>query len=170
VAVTAAQVRLRGGINDTTTSYRLWDLANDAALTTMISDLITQAVSYHTYRIGADYTQTADAGLVTVMDLITTYWVLAEAWEALKARKVVGTHFAVDSEEAAAYQQLIDVEWRGRYNELAADFIVTETTDPYSLGVFVVSTALDRTSSDVTSICDQNAEILAEANCWCVPA
>lgn len=162
MAVTAAQVRLRGGINDTTVSYRLWDLANDAALTTMITDLITEANAVLAIQIGADYT---DTSLASLMDLITKYWVLAEAWEALKARKVVGTHFAVDSEVADAYQELIDVEWRGRFNELAADYITDTATDVWSLGAFLTTTPLDRTSTDLDCVTDLNQDLLDRANC-----
>lgn len=162
MAVTATKVRLRGGINDTTTSYQLWDLANDAALTTLISDLITEAAGVLAIDIGSDYT---DPTLSAKMDLITLYWVLSEAWEALKARKVVGTHFAVDSEEAAAYQELIDVEWRGRFDALAAPYLDTGTTSNFSLGVFSVTDVLDRTSTDVDCVTDLNQALLDEALC-----
>lgn len=165
MAVTATQVRLRGGINGAE-DHLMWNLANSAALDTMITDLIAEAVAYHTYRIGDDYTQVADTNLTVLMNQLDIYWVLMEAFEALKAQKTAGVHAPYDSEETASYNLLIAQEWKQKYDALAADFVTTEATDSYSAGVFVVSTAVD--PDDVDCITDRNRDILDRANgAWC---
>lgn len=164
---TVDAVRQRLGINDEL-SHELFGLPDEAALDAMVEDELAVATAYLTSKAGTNYTQTADTNLQALMARAEIYFVGMQIAEPLKARKVFGTHAPYDSEESLSYQRLIDEEWQAKFEMLTGPYVSDDTGSPYSLGVFVVSESLDRTT-DVDCITDQYDDLLAEVNCWGLP-
>lgn len=162
---TPAQVRSLGGL-DGDAGSTLFRLSGEAELDALIEDELAVATAFLTSRAGTNYTQTTDTNLQALMARAEQYFVLAQLFERLKARRVVATHFPYLQEGSDRFQELVDTEWMAQFERLAGPYISEDTAgSPFSAGVFVIGTALDRTTSDC--ITDINQAILDEANGVC---
>ena len=85
-----------------------------------------------------------DAGVVSRLRLGGAYLVMEMVTAALKARKVYGTHYAFDSEEAESYHDPLDVEWRSLASRMIGDWIVIDTpTTTFARPVFGATAVID---------------------------
>lgn len=158
------EVRRLGGLDDSE-AFHLFRLSDEAALEAMIEDEITLAAAYLTSKAGTDYTQTSDTDKQAVFRRAEAYWVLMQLTEPLKARKVMGSQWALDSEDSLSYERLIDTEWQTKFEMLVGIYVPDDTpSSPFSLGAFAVTTPIDRVN-DVDCITDQNQRILDEVTC-----
>jgi hypothetical protein len=158
-----SEVRRVGGLDDQD-AYLLFRLPDEASLDALITDELAVAEAYLTHKAGTSYTQTADTNLQALMRRAEVYWVLMQLFEPLKARKVLGTHAPFDSEGSERYEALIDTEWGAKFEQLTGSIIADDTGSPFSLGVFLVSTPIDR-AVDVECPTVRNQAILDEVTC-----
>ena len=159
-------MRLLLGLNHEE-DYQLFRLPDEASLDVLITDELAVATAYLTSRAGDNYTQTSDTNLQALMTRAEAYWVGMQLFESLKARKVTGSHWALDSEDSSRYEALIDTEWAAKFEMLTGPYISSDTTaNPYSAGVFVTTTPVD--PDDVDCITDQYDRILERSSgAWC---
>lgn len=126
---TEAQVREVGGLSDrsATGDWNLFRYESDAELTVAITNAIAVASSWIQLRIDTGIYASADTNIQTVLSLAEAYLSLHFLVPALKARRVFGTHYALETQEAAAYAELIDVEWMALARELIDAWVIIDT-------------------------------------------
>lgn len=157
------EVRRLGGLDDEL-AYQLFRLPDEPALEALIEDEITLASAYLTSKAGTEYTQTADTDQQAIFRRAEAYFVLIQLVEPLKARKVFGAGWALDSEDSLSYERLIDQEWQGKFEMLVGQFISDDTpATPFSLGSFQTTEPFDRLT-DIDSVTTQNRRRLDEVN------
>lgn len=162
---TVGEVRRLGGLDDFE-AYNLFRLPDEAALDQLITDEITLASAFLTSKAGSDYTQTADTGKQAIFRRAEAYWVLMQLGEPLKARKIMGSQWALDSEEGLSYERLIDTEWQTKFEMLVGQWVADDTAGAFSLGVFLTTEPFDRLLDVENDVTERNADIIAEANGW----
>ncbi len=175
----ATSARLTLGIDDAR-AHELFRYADSTALDTAVTAAITRAEAWLLSVANSSYYDGTSPGpsSTTIDELFKG----AEEYAAghflfprLKIRRVTGRHAPFQQEGSDRFQELIDVEFLRLAEELVQPYLDTDLTGTeqvFSLGVFLTTTPLDRTSTDVTSVCDQNQAILDEANCvgsWPLP-
>lgn len=147
VKATSTLVRQLGGLNDSG-AYNLFRVADDAALNTFIDAQIAVASAWLSLTAPTYYAST-DASIDLVFKQAEAYITLQYLADALKARKVFGTHFPYDSEESSSYAQLIDVEWEARAETLLSRFVTLDTAaNPIAFPYFGTSSVIDYTNVD----------------------
>jgi hypothetical protein len=146
---TVEEVRRRGGLNEET-DHNLFRVADEAELDDMVAEDLALAEAWISERVSTEvYTGSATAS--TARDLI---FARAECLMALhfltlplKARKVEGTHWAVDQEGSERFAELIDVEYLNQAKILIEQYVTVDIdTDeaPFALPAFAVIPATDR--------------------------
>lgn len=159
------EVRRRGGLNSFD-DFRLFRVEDEAELDDMVAEDLALASAWLSDRVDAAY-YTGSATANTARDLL---FKRAECLLAmhfitlpLKARKVEGTHWAVDQEDASSFAELIDNEYLKAAELLIEPFVEITTDDtPFALPVMVVTTPVDR--STLTPVPCQLQDNLDEAN------
>ncbi len=159
VKATSTLVRQLGGLNDAS-AYLLFSVASDAALNTFIDEQIAVASAWLSLT-APTYYASADASIGLVFKQAEAYITLQYLADALKARKVYGTHAPFDSEDASSYAQMIDVEWETRAETLLSRFTTLDTAArPIALPVFSVGPVVNRyTDSTLESIEQELTEL-----------
>jgi len=120
---TEAKVREIGGLNNTdavTGDFKIFKFTTNAQLTTAIENAIAVASAFLQLRIISGYYATTDPNLQVVLAQAESYIALHYLLPAVKARKVEGIFYPVESEEAESYKELIDIEWM----ELAEELLI----------------------------------------------
>lgn len=123
---------MTGGIAEAD-AYLLFRLADDAALNTEVTRMLTRASAWLVGHLTdpADYTGAATAATNTdalfagAEEALTMHFLTMQ----LKARKVYGTHFPYDSEGSERFEELIDVEWFKQVEGFVSGFLNTQV-DP----------------------------------------
>ena len=115
-----AKVREIGGLNNTsaTGDWNIFRFDSNAELTTAIENAITVASAWIQLRILSGYYETTDANLQAVLAQAESYLALHFLLPAVKMRRVVGTHYPIETEGSDRYEELIDVEWMKLAEEL----------------------------------------------------
>jgi hypothetical protein len=150
---TVARVKSIGGLNEAL-DYNLYRFADVTELNTEITDAI--AVAKATIRsLNSSVYDAPDADQLVKITRGEAYYALYFAYPALKARKVTGTHWPVDSEGSERYAELIDSEW----------LALAQTALEGIIDVSPAGTAFARPTLSVTNAINRtnNPELLTQA-------
>lgn len=155
----AAQVKQDGAL-----TYNLFNLADDAALTTLVNAKIAVASAWLTRRVGSTIYATTDTGIQTILAQAESWLCLCYLVPIIKASKVYGTHYPIDTEESSSFDGLMDTDWRRLAIELLDEWAEIEPAGvSYSLPVFSTTQAVDRTDTTLESTDQQYQDNLAIA-------
>lgn len=127
---TPDKVKEIGGLNHAD-DYLSFQFSSVTELDTAIDNAITVASAWLRVRMTPGIYTTTDTDIQALLAQGESYLALHFLMPAVKARKVVGTHFAWESEEAESYAELIDVEWLALAQELLADWIIINTGESH---------------------------------------
>lgn len=143
---TSATVRKLGGLNDAD-AYLLFGLANDAALETFVNEMIAVASAW-LGQTSVHYSSATPA-IQAIHAQAEAYIALQYLADALKARKVYGTHWPLDMEDSASFANMIDIEWEARAETLLSRFTTLDTAArPIAFPTFSVGPIIDYTNID----------------------
>lgn len=132
-----------GGLGEAS-DYNLFRLADATALAARITAEIAIADAYIATVAPTAYASAA-ANTVTLLGRAGTYLVLQQLVETLKSRKVEGTHWALDQEESARFEALVDTEYEKQANRILNLFGANETNAPLVLPGLQISGEIDLT-------------------------
>lgn len=156
-------VRRLGGLNEAG-DYNLFRVGNDAELDRFIMETAEDVSSWLRARSLANYVST-DTDTRRQMRRGEAYLVLQALCEPLKARKVFGTHWAIDSEESARYEELIDTEWSKLADQWLSGLLISE--DRFSAPVFAITNPVD--PSRIPTVDQRNRDVLIDTNALAPP-
>lgn len=127
---------------------------NQAGLDAIVLDAITDADSWMVVYLGDSYGG-ANAAETGVQARAQAYLAMAYIEPTLRAKKVRGTHYPLDSEDAVAYEDLLEKDWEGLARSLLAKWISLETTgggtaQNFALPYFAASDGPDLTDPALT--------------------
>lgn len=160
---TDALVRAAGGLNDAD-AFRMFRVADDAALTVLINAEIPVAGAWLRRRAAASYAST-DADILALFTKAESFLVLHFLSMPLKARKVEGTQWALDQEGSERFEELIDNEYMEMVRDLVGEFLTVEIGDKTAicLPTFSVGNPLTLTTPGRKSSTQKLIEISEEA-------
>jgi hypothetical protein len=124
------RVKEIGGLNHAD-DYLSFRFATVAELNTAINNAIAVASAWLNVRLAPGIYTTTDTDIQELLSQGEAYLALHFLIPAVKARKVIGTHFAWESEDSDRYAELIDVEWLALAQELLADWIIIPVGDTH---------------------------------------
>ena len=157
---TVALVRRLGGLDDDE-AHLLFLLGSEAELNALISDQLDYSAEWIETRAPAAYAAAVLGTYQRQFAMGEVYFTLIDLFQPLQARKVVGSHWPLDSEESVNYAALI-AEWKERFEEFTSQFFVTDTAErPVQMPYFGIGGVLDYTDVDsveaeLTEIADQS--------------
>jgi hypothetical protein len=122
---TEARVRSTGGFNHED-DFNMFRFSVDAEFSEFIANKILVASAWIQSRILSGIYSSSDPNVIEVVTEGETYMTLHFMMPHLKARRVMGTHYAVESESSDRYQELIDVEYLTIAQELLGNWLVVE--------------------------------------------
>jgi hypothetical protein len=138
-------------------AYLLFRLTDDSELADLIDDTILDAAAWMDDRAPTAYAEAVDdptSSRGRLFKRAEAYLTLNFLVEALKARKVYGTHAPYDEEDSSSFATLIDTEWVQKVNDLIGPYLETETGGPganaFALPVFGATEAIDATDLQTT--------------------
>lgn len=169
---TEAKVREIGGLNDQsqTGDWHLFRFVSNSELSTAIANAIAVAGAWiQTHLLDPTIYSTSDPNLSLLLAQGESYLALHFLVPAVKARRVMGSHYAVESEASDRYEELIDVEWLQLAQELLQGLLILEITteqhffarptlrvgpvlDPLQIGVETVEQELEETLDRARSL------------------
>ena len=122
-------------------------LTDTAGLVALVDRWIAVADAFVYRRVGASVYDDTTPQIQTMLASAEAFLTLGYLGAQAKARKVYGTHYSFDSEEAASYDNPLEVEWRQLAIELLDEFAVLDdgAGSAVALPVFLVSTDVDET-------------------------
>jgi hypothetical protein len=127
---------------------------DQAGLDALVLDAATDADNWMQVYLGSLYGGTTTAE-TAVQARGQAYLALAYLTPTLKAKKVYGTHFPLDSEDSAAYENLLEQDWEGLARSLLAKWISIEATGTgggaqqnFALPYFAAVDSPDATTTD----------------------
>jgi len=125
---TEARVRGVGGFNDAGTlgDWKLFKFATNAELTAAIADAIAVASAFLKVRDPGGVYTTTDTDIQEILAQAESFLALHFFVPALKARRVYGTHYPLESEGSDRFEELIDIEWMELAQQLLAGIINLE--------------------------------------------
>lgn len=160
---TVALVKELGGLNNSD-DYNLWRFSTPDELDAALVRALAVASAWIRRRAPSLYT-TTDADTLTCLGVGEAFLALHFIVAPLKARKVFGTHWALDQEDSSRFAELIDVE----YKQLAEDALgldLTIVTEPnaFARPTFTIGPVIDPlTDTSIESETEQLDEIVARA-------
>ena len=158
----AADVIAVGGLDDAD-AYRLFRLADTAALTARINAEIPIAEAYIAVVAPTAYAS-VDANTLLLLGRACSYLVLQQLVETLKARKIEGSQWPLDQETSDRFENLVDVEYARQAGRILDLFGASESTTALCLPTFSVGNALPSLGDTRRRLSEQIlAEDLAEA-------
>lgn len=151
---TVALVKELGGLN-ADEDYLLWRYSTPDELDAAIVRGLAVASAWIRRREPGLYT-TSDADTLSLLAVGEAWLCLYLIVEALKSRKVFGTHWAVDQEDSSRFQQLIDVEYLQQAQfALGLDLTVIETPAAFARPTFTLGPSLDRLTDSTIAPADE---------------
>jgi hypothetical protein len=156
---TNALVRQLGGLNDDE-AHLLFGLDTEPELEALITEQLAVASAW--LGLTSSYYTSLDANIIAVHRQAETYITLQYLGDMLKARKVYGSHWPLDSEDSAAYSNMIDIEWEARAETLLSRFTTLDTAarpiafPTFSVGPIVDYTNVDSAEQELVEIADQS--------------
>ena len=158
-----ALVRRTGGL-DEEDAYLRFRLGSEAELSSLIVEQLEYSAEWIQTRAPAAYAAAVLGTYQKQFAMAEVYFTLIELYQPLTARKVVGSHDSIDSEESAAYRDLIE-SWKERFEDFASQFFTVDTADqPVAFPYFGVSNVLDYTNVDSPEV--ELDEIAQHARGW----
>ena len=85
---------------------------DDTGLDALIMDALVDADNWLQTYLGANYGGVS-AAEASVQGRASAYIALAYLTPVLKAKKVYGTHYPIDSEDSTSYENLLEQDWEG---------------------------------------------------------
>lgn len=137
MALTTAQHVLRLGGLDETSGHELFRDDTEAELLLRVAAEIPIAEAYISVVAPAAYASVA-VNTVALLGRCCEYLVLQQLCEPLKARKVYGSHWPLDSEDSSRFEALLDTEWAARADKILNLFGAGETSKPIVLAGLLV--------------------------------
>lgn len=170
---TEDQVREVGGLNDRsdTGDWLLFRFNDDGELSAAIANAMAAASSWVVVRIEASVYASTDSDINTLLALGEAYLTLHFLVPALKARKVFGSHYAVEAEDSDRFAALIDVEWLNLARELLEPWlIVPGTTSAYAKPRMRIGTVINPLDPGFETIETEFEETLDRARSLTLPS
>lgn len=155
-------VKLVGGLNEAQ-DYLLFRVADAAAMDALLQDNLDLAGAYLGSRVAASiYTgdPTTDTNRDKLFQRAECLLALHFSLLALKSRRVLGSHFALDQEGSERFEELIDQEYLKQVELLIEPWVTIETVETaFALPQLLVTPAID--PADVQSVEEVIADDLA---------
>lgn len=127
---------------------------DQAGMDVLVQAAINDSDAWMQVYLGANYGGTTTFE-TAVQTRAQTYMALSLLTPLLKAKKVYGTHFPIDSEDSDAFERLMEQDWEGLARSYLAKWISIEPTGTtggaqqnFALPFFGTTESPDATTSD----------------------
>ena len=141
---TVNQVLLEAGL-DEDTAYHLLRMSSEAELHAFVTQKIASAAGYLRAKITATiYDAVSDTDRTEAITQAEIWKAASLVVKVIEARKVFGTHWAVDSEDSTGYAGLIE-QWERMLAEFLDELAVIDEGAPTYIPAIALTTGIDRT-------------------------
>ncbi len=142
MALTTVEEVLRVGGLDGVSDYTLFWLDSEAQLRERVTAELVIAEAYVGVVAPAAYAAT-DAGTRTLLGRAAVYVTLMQLCEPLKARKVYGSHYPLDSEDSPRFEALTTGEWESMADKMLNLFGAADSSKPIMLPGLVAGNEIE---------------------------
>lgn len=157
---TVALVKELGGLNEAS-DYLLFRFSTPDELDAAIVRKIAVAAAWLRSRNLSAYL-TTDADELVVIAEGEAYLALHYLIMPLKARKIYGTHWALDQEDSTRFGELVDVEYKDMAQDLLGEFFtVTEEANAFARPTFQIGPVIDLLTDTTIDSEEEQLEKLA---------